>query len=97
MTGVRPKELDDLLEIPDEFAECWQWFLRLNNRRSSNGFGVNPISYAEIMAFFQLMEYQPKFWEIELIEIFDGVAMESYDKQIKKNNEAKGTARKRGQ
>lgn len=97
MTGAKPKELEDLLEIPEEFAECWQWFLRLNNRRTSTGFGVNPIGYTDILALFQLLQYQPLPWEVDMIERFDVIAMEEYDKQIKKNQAAKESPKKKVQ
>lgn len=84
MTGVKPKELEEVTELPDVFNEVWQWFLRINRKRQSSGFGVNPIPYYEIQAFFSLIEYQPQSWELEMLELFDEIAMEEYAKEMKK-------------
>lgn len=80
-TGKKPAELEDLLELPDEFKECWYWFLRLNAKRTSNGFGMNSLSYSEIEAFFRIIDYKPHSWELDLIDAFDQVAMQHYSKQ----------------
>lgn len=84
MTGNKPKELDELIELPEIFTECWHWFLRLNNRRASTGFGVNPIAYSEMLSFFELINYQPQEWELDMIERFDSIAMQEYDKEATK-------------
>jgi len=84
MTGVEPKELQDLTTLPEIFNETWEWFLRLNRKRQSSGFGVNPIPYSEILSLFQLLRYEPQSWELEMIELFDEVAMEEYSKEMKK-------------
>lgn len=84
MTGVEPKELQDLVTLPEVFNETWEWFLRLNRKRQSSGFGVNPITYSEILSFFQLIGYSPQPWEIDMIELFDDAAMEEYSKEMKK-------------
>ena len=49
-----------------------------------SGFGVNPIPYSEILSLFQLLRYEPQSWELEMIELFDEVAMEEYSKEMKK-------------
>lgn len=84
MTGKKPAELEEMLELPDLFAEVWSWFLRLNNRRQSSGFGYNPLSYSEIAAFFDLLEYSPQQWELEVIEVLDSVAMKHFEKEADK-------------
>lgn len=89
LTGTKPEQLENLIEIPEEFAECWSWFLRLNNKRTSGGMGgINPISYADTLAFFNLLEYSPQQWELEMLELFDSLAMKHFaaeaEKQAKK-------------
>lgn len=77
--------------------ECWGWFLKLNSKRGSNGFGVNPLSYSEILSFFELIEYRPSAWELELIERLDQVVMEVYSEQQEKKQreqEQKSKAKK---
>ena len=60
--------------MPDNLMHCWHWFLELNNTRSS-GFGMSPITYLEIQAYFDLIRMQVEPWEVEMIKLFDAVAM----------------------
>jgi hypothetical protein len=83
-TGVRPKELEDMLEFPQDMAQVWKFFIDLHNARSSNGFGVNPISYSEMYSYFKLIEIQPHDWEIETIKKLDKVALEAFAEQAKR-------------
>jgi len=81
--GITPKELQNLVEIPESMTQCWNWFLELNSTRSS-GMGLSPITFSEILAYFTVMqiEYQP--WEVEIIKMFDRVALEvTADQQAK--------------
>ena len=75
-----PKELEDLVELPDCMREYWIWFIRLSNRRPS-GMGISAIPYSEMLAFFELMGIVPDPVEIEVIEAFDKIAMQHYQKQ----------------
>ncbi len=75
-----PKELEDLVELPDCMREYWFWFIRLSNRRPS-GMGISAIPYSEMLAFFELMGIVPDPVEIEVIEAFDKIAMQHYQKQ----------------
>ena len=79
----KPKELEDLVELPEAFQEYWQWFLRLSNHRPS-GMGVSAIPYSEYVAFFQLIGVNPEPYEIEILEVFDSIAMKYYAKQQEK-------------
>lgn len=67
----------------------WEYFLRLNRKRTSNGFGVNPIPFTEIESFFRLnqIEYSPD--EVFLIELLDNLALEHFQKESEKNNKNK--------
>lgn len=60
--------------------EVWIWFKRLSNRRQS-GMGVNPITFTEIQSFFSLLGITPVPEEIELLELFDGLTVQFYNKQ----------------
>lgn len=79
-----PKELEDLVELPECMKEYWHWFLRLSNRRPS-GMGVSTIPYSEMLAFFELIGIVPEPYEIDVIEAFDRVAMNHFNKQQEKN------------
>ena len=75
-TGIRPKELDDLPELPKTCIEVWNWFIDLSASRTSNGFGMNPFTYQEILAYFTLISVIPKDWEIKLLKMLDSKAIE---------------------
>jgi hypothetical protein len=68
----------------------WHWFTDLNSSRSSNGFGINPISYSEMLAYFQLIDYKPYEWEIDAIKKLDQLMLTHFAKeQDKKANKHK--------
>lgn len=82
-TGIKPKEFEDLVELPESCISIWKWFIDLHNARGSNGFGINPISYTEIKAYFDLIDIRPEEWEIMLIKRFDNEALIAYAKEAK--------------
>jgi hypothetical protein len=82
-TGQRPRELDNLAELPTSCYECWSWFLNLNESRTSNGFGFNPISYSDIDAFFRLRKIIPEQWEVDLIKRLDRETLGIYAEKAK--------------
>lgn len=89
-TGVKPKELEDLAELPDVFRYIWQDFLMLNSARTSNGFGVNPLQYSEILSYgtLQGITFQP--WEVEVLRVLDNTVMQVYaDKQKQESKKTK--------
>jgi len=88
-TGIKPKELDDIVELPDSMIFVWRYFIDLNNSRSSNGFGLNPISYSEMLAYFELIDYKPQEWEIQAIKRLDHIALEQFRKEQEKTSKAK--------
>lgn len=47
------------------------WFGELSGARSSNGFGVNPVSYAEIDAWARLTGRHPSFLEVSALRRLD--------------------------
>jgi len=78
-----PKELENLVKLPDSLSHVWYWFLDLHNTRSS-GFGASPITYCEIQAYFSLLELQVEPWEVDLIKRFDRIALEVTAEQQEK-------------
>lgn len=94
-TGAKPAELYCEHELDELFYDAWQFFLKLHSKRSSNGFGVNPLSYTEIKAFFDLHQIYPAQYELELIEQFDNVAMEIYAKNQEKQRKQQELKRKK--
>lgn len=87
--GEKPKELDELVDLPNSMFHVWNYFIDLNNVRSSNGFGVNSISFTEMKSYFDLYEIVPFQYEIEAIKRLDQIAREEFakaqEKQEKKN------------
>ena len=65
--------------IPSSCLHVWHWFLQLDSSRNS-GMQANPISYADIQAFFQLYNVQPDDWEISLIKELDKIALKHHNK-----------------
>jgi hypothetical protein len=63
----------DLLgpDLPLAAAHLWQWFLELDSARGSNGWGLNPVGYAEIEAWARLTRRSPAPWEIEILRALD--------------------------
>ena len=79
----KPPELENLVELPDSMRDYWIWFNRLSNHRPS-GMGISSTPYTEMKAFFDLMGIIPEPYEIEIIELFDRIAMKHYQKQQEK-------------
>ena len=78
-----PPELQDLVELPDCMRECWNWFLRLNRKRPV-GMGISEIPYTEMKSFFDLHGIEPESHEIEMIEVFDRIAVKSFTESQEK-------------
>lgn len=50
----------------------------MNSTRTSNGYGVDSISYSEIEAYYKLSKIEPEAWEIEVLKYFDNTLMKLY-------------------
>lgn len=86
-TGVVPKELQELAELPESMRYVWKYFLDLNRKRS-NGMGVGPITYSEMLAYFTLNKIAFDETEISLLDLLDGIALEHFSEESKKNNKS---------
>jgi hypothetical protein len=53
----------------------WGWFCELSGARTSNGFGLNPISFTEILAWAQLAGVAPTPWEVRLLKRLDAATL----------------------
>lgn len=84
--GITPKELENLVELPESLSHCWYWFLDLNNTRPQ-GFGISPISYFEMQAYFHVLQIPVEPWEIEIIKFFDRIALDISQKQQEKEKQ----------
>lgn len=88
-TGRTPKELLELIELPESCYDTWYWFLDLHNARDSNGMSINPISYTEIKNYFELIQVVPDEWEVKLIKRFDMQVMNYFAEESKKKSNKK--------
>ena len=84
-----PKELEDLVELPEQFTYIWQDFIQLNNKRTSNGFGVNPITWIELKSYYDLIQYVPNQIELDILGKLDQIAMKAYAKQAEQQSKVK--------
>lgn len=82
----KPKQLENLVELPKSMKEPWEWFLRLNNHRPT-GMGISAIPYSEILSFFTLLGIDPEPTDVELIELFDKIAIKIANQQQEKENQ----------
>lgn len=69
-TGRRPAELDGP-ELPADGSHIWAWFLELSVGRGSNGFGPDPISWLDVLAWTVLTRTIARPAEIEAIMALD--------------------------
>lgn len=60
----------------------WKYFLDLNAKRQT-GFGVSPLAYNDILAYFTLYKIEYDDFEIAMIEALDGVALEHFAEKRK--------------
>lgn len=78
-TGHRPSELDGP-EMPDGGLRAWNWFVDLNGARQF-GMAANPISFAEMAAYFAFRGERPEQWEVGVLRRLDQVALNSFVKK----------------
>jgi len=60
-------------------------FIDLDSTRTSNGFGINPIQYSEMLAYFELFNIEPEDYEITAIRLLDSIAREHFNKKMKED------------
>jgi len=77
-TGIRPPELDGP-ECPDAVEYLWKWFIELDNARGGNGFGLNPISYTELLAWATMTRANPSPWEVATLKRIDALFLSQDD------------------
>ena len=89
ITGVKPKELDNLVSLPYSYYYVWKAFIELDGSRSSNGFGVNPIPYSEIYSYSKLNNIEFDEWELIALKKFDSVVLKMYADRAEKERNKK--------
>lgn len=77
-TGKTPEELGFALpeeavpDVPENGEYLWAWFQELSSGRGNNGFGVLPLSWADMDAWARLTGNQPEPWETAILRSMDG-------------------------
>ena len=74
-----------MVELPSSCEHVWKWFIDLHSSRSSNGFGINPLSYSDTYSYFNLINMQPEEWELDLIKLIDRKVLAIHAKEAEKN------------
>ena len=59
--------------FPEALRYLWNAFRRLSARRGGNGFGLSPLGWSEIAAFMRVTGTLLAPWEIEIVELLDGI------------------------
>jgi len=75
-TGVVAPELQDLPAIPFGADHIWRWYTKLDGKRTA-GFSLNPITWADMQAFFALQRITPQQWELDALCDLDQVFIAS--------------------
>lgn len=60
---------------PAEVEHIWRWYCDLGGARTSNGFGLNPLSFTEIQAYADLTGVRMTPWEVSIIKRLDMVTI----------------------
>jgi hypothetical protein len=60
---------------PFELEHIWRWYCELGSARTSNGFGLNPLSYTDIKAYADLTRAHMTPWEIGVLKRLDLVTI----------------------
>ena len=85
ITKKKPKELLDLIALPETMREYWQWFLDLNATRPQGMGGISSIQYLEMTAYFNLNSIEVEPQEVQIIKMLDSVAIAASREQEEKN------------
>ncbi len=67
----------------------WEYFLQLNRKRSSNGFSANPISYTEMLSYFELNKIEVSPEEIRLLDTLDNIMLDHHAEEAQKQSKKK--------
>lgn len=91
-TGVIAEELRTLKPLPAETKYIWSWFEDLSAARGA-GFSIEPISWGDMRAYFDLIRLQPARWEVSALRRLDDAFLTS---RITKAVATAGTAKSLG-
>jgi hypothetical protein len=84
-----PKQLQDLVSLPESMMQIWGHFITLDAQRSSNGYSANPLSFTEIASYFSLIKEDVDVWEVQLLRRLDQTLLSVYSKQAEAEMKSK--------
>ena len=87
-TGKRPAELDGP-DCPAEMEYLWYDFMMLSRGRTSNGFGANPLTWMDLLAWRQLTATPVNPWEMDTLVALDNAWLSEQAQQSKKTAKPK--------
>lgn len=64
-TGVKPKELSEQPDLPEELRYLWEWYLELRSSQL--------LTFSEIHFWSELTQKRLRGWEVELLRILDRI------------------------
>jgi len=65
---------------PEMASHVWEWFWDLSAARGANGFGLNPISFADLAAWAAMTGAEPTEWEVAAIREMDRAFLSEHSK-----------------
>lgn len=74
--------------MPEEVEHLWPVFLELHLARGSNGYGPNPISYAEIEAYSRVMKQPLTREEVIVLKRADMAYLSATAEHIEETTDA---------
>lgn len=77
----------DGLAVPWAGKRIWSIFVDLSAARGSNGWGPNPIGFAEIDAWSRLNREPVRPWELAILKAMDTAYMESANQRADKGQQ----------
>jgi len=57
--------------FPEPLRYVWEWYQELARGRGSSGFGPNPISWLDVLAWSGLMDMRLERWELRALRLLD--------------------------
>lgn len=93
ITGNKPAQLENLVELPRTMFLLWKWFVDLDASRTSSGFGVNPLSYSDILSYSILENVEFTSEEVQIIKKLDEITLKHYA-DLSAKNKAKTSTKK---
>lgn len=87
----RAIEALEIGECPPEALHVWEWFRQLSARRTSSGFGLNPITYLDVDAWSRLRGIRPEVWELDGVFLLDSLYLVAMAPKVDPKAEGKTT------